>query len=52
MVFDESEQLPGCACTVKHSDQGFARRESTVNFATLLEYGLADLNFLGPVSAQ
>ena len=36
-------QLPGCAWTEEHSAQGFARRESTVNFRTLLEFGYADV---------
>lgn len=43
MVFDQSVRLPGCAWTFKHSAQGFARRVSTVNFNTLLEYGDADV---------
>lgn len=43
MVYDQSVQLPGCAWTDEHSAQGFARRESTVNFNTLLEFGYADV---------
>jgi hypothetical protein len=41
MVYDESVRLPGCAWTKRHSSQGFARRESVVNFGTLLEFGEA-----------
>jgi hypothetical protein len=41
MVYDASVRLPGCAWTEKHSAQGFARRESTVNFNTPLEFGYA-----------
>jgi hypothetical protein len=41
MVFDQSELLPGCDWSEAHSDQGFARRESTVCFGTLLEFGHA-----------
>jgi hypothetical protein len=43
MVFDGSVKLPGCAWTAEHSAQGFARRESAVNFGTLLEFGFADV---------
>ena len=43
MVYDESVRLPGCAWTDTHSAQGFARRESTVNFNTPLEFGYADV---------
>ncbi len=43
MVYDQSVQLPGCAWTDEHSAQGFARRESTVNFNTPLEFGYADV---------
>ncbi len=41
MVYDESVSLPGCDWTPTHTDQGFARRESTVCFRTLLEFGNA-----------
>lgn len=41
MIYDEDELLPGCNWTEQHSAQGFARRESVVNFATLLEFGSA-----------
>jgi len=36
-------KLPGCDWTPEHSAQGFARRDSTVNFNTLLEFGFADV---------
>jgi hypothetical protein len=41
MVYDATVRLPGCAWTDGHSAQGFARRESVVNFGTLLEFGSA-----------
>jgi hypothetical protein len=44
MVYDQSVQLPGCAWTDEHTDQGFARRDSTVNFNTPLEFGYADVS--------
>jgi hypothetical protein len=40
-VYDESIQMPACEWTEAHSDQGFARREGTVAFGTLLEFGRA-----------
>jgi hypothetical protein len=43
MVFDESVRLPGCEWTDEHCAQGFARRESTVNFSTILKFGEADV---------
>jgi len=43
MVYDQSVRLPGCAWTDDHTAQGFARRESTVNFNTPLEFGYADV---------
>jgi len=43
MVYDKDVALPGCDWTDEHSDQGFARRESTVNFGTILEFGYADV---------
>jgi hypothetical protein len=43
MVYDQSVRLPGCAWTAEHTAQGFARRESTVNFNTPLEFGYADV---------
>jgi hypothetical protein len=44
MIFDASERLPGCVWTDKHVAQGFARRESTVNVGTLLEFGQAAIS--------
>jgi hypothetical protein len=44
MVYDQSVRLPGCAWTDAHSAQGFARRESVVNFNTVLEFGCADVS--------
>ena len=43
MVYDMAVNLPGCAWTNEHSAQGFARRESTVNFDMPLEFGHADV---------
>lgn len=43
MVYDSGVHLPGCAWTDEHYAQGFARRESTVNFNTPLEFGFADV---------
>jgi hypothetical protein len=40
-VYDSSVQMPACDWTKGHSDQGFARREGTVAFGTLLEFGKA-----------
>ena len=40
-VYDATIQMPACEWTKTHSDQGFARREGTVAFGTLLEYGTA-----------
>lgn len=49
LVYDQSVKLPGCAWTEGHSAQGFARRESTVCFNTILEFGYADVAVsLGP----
>jgi hypothetical protein len=42
-VYDASIQMPACEWTKAHSDQGFARREGTVAFGTLLEYGTAEV---------
>ena len=44
IVYDDGEALPACLWKQAHVNQGFARRESTVCFRTLLEFGLADLN--------
>lgn len=43
MVYDQNVRLPGCDWTERHTAQGFARRESTVNFNTPLEFGYADV---------
>lgn len=43
MVFDSSVELPGCEWTERHSLQGFARRDSVVNFNSLLEFGEAQV---------
>lgn len=43
MVYDQSVRLPGLAWTDEHSAQGFARRESVINFNTPLEFGYADV---------
>lgn len=40
-VYDADVQLPGHAWTEKHSNQGFARRDSSVSFGTLLQFGCA-----------
>jgi hypothetical protein len=40
-VYDAAIQMPACQWTKAHSDQGFARREGTVAFGTLLEFGRA-----------
>ena len=44
MVYDQSVQLPGCDWAEEHTAQGFARRESVVNFNTPLEFGYADVS--------
>ncbi len=41
LVFDSSIQLPGNDWTQTHFDQGFARRDSSVAFRTLYQFGLA-----------
>src|SRR5689334_1078334 len=43
MVYDLSVQLPGCDWMDEHTAQGFARRDSVVNFNTLLEFGYTDV---------
>lgn len=43
MVYDKSVQFPGCDWTAEHMLQGFARRESSVNFNTPLEFGYANI---------
>lgn len=53
MVYDKSEAAPGCDWTETHTRQGFARRESTVCFATVLEFGDADVRVhLGEYTAN
>lgn len=42
-VYDQIMPLAGCEWTDENSAQGFARRESAVNFSTLLEFGYADV---------
>src|ERR1700730_11814975 len=44
VVFDKDVELPGCDWSDDHVAQGFARRESTVCFGTLLEFGLAEVS--------
>jgi hypothetical protein len=39
MVFDKEVKSPGNDWTDDHVRQGFARRDSSVNFGTLLEFG-------------
>lgn len=39
IVSDETVELPGCEWTETHHRQGFARRQSTVSFLTVLEFG-------------
>lgn len=43
LVYDQSVSAPGCLWTEQHTAQGFARRESTVCFRTLLDSGYADV---------
>jgi hypothetical protein len=43
LVYDCGVKAPGSLWTDAHSAQGFARRESTVSFGTLLEFGHADV---------
>lgn len=52
-VFDASVKLPGCDWTDGHYKQGFARRDQTVNFGTLLEFGKGEVTVhLGPYREQ
>ncbi len=52
-VLDRSVELPGCDWTDEHVAQGFARRPSTVSFATMLEFGHADLKvYFAPYEAR
>jgi hypothetical protein len=43
-VYDQSVKVPECDWTARHFNQGFARRESSVSFGTLLEFGRAELS--------
>jgi hypothetical protein len=53
MVYDASISLPGCGWTALHTRQGFARRGSTVNFRTLLEFGDARVSvYSGPYAPE
>lgn len=45
MVYDQSVTYPGCLWTENHTAQGFARRQSTVCFGTLLEFGDATVTY-------
>jgi hypothetical protein len=44
LVYDKSIETPECDWTKQHYKQGFARRESNVCFATILEFGHADVS--------
>ncbi len=44
LVYDAGVKSPGSYWTEDHCAQGFARRESTVSFATILEFGHADVS--------
>jgi Competence protein J (ComJ) len=44
MIYDSSEEQPGCEWTDTHFNQGFARRSSIANFGTILEFGNAKLH--------
>jgi hypothetical protein len=44
MVFDATEKAPQARWTQQHEDQGFARREHSVLFATLKQEGKAIVN--------
>jgi len=49
MVYDVSVDMPECEWTADHSNQGFARRQGTVCFAALLQWGSAHVDtFFGP----
>ena len=53
LVYDQCVQAPGCVWTEQHMAQGFARRESTVCFGTLFEFGYAEVAYeLGPFVAD
>ena len=44
-VYDSAEAAPGNDWTDEHSLQGFARRPTTANVATLIEFGCAHVHF-------
>jgi hypothetical protein len=53
LVYDRDVKAPGCRWTDEHTSQGFARRESTVCFRTLLEFGYADVSYCeGPFQPE
>jgi hypothetical protein len=53
LIYDSLVDLPGLSWTDVHTRQGFARCASAVNFATLTEFGNADLTVhLGPFVAD
>ena len=53
LVFDHAVAAPGCAWTEVHEKQGFARRQSTACFATLVQFGAAELKVQrGPYRAS
>lgn len=43
LVYDGDVKLPGNNWIETHSNQGFARRNSSVNFATLFQFGHAEI---------
>ncbi|MBS1792803.1 MAG: hypothetical protein JSS81_03055 [Acidobacteria bacterium] len=43
MIFDTSVKLPGNDWTDEHIRQGFARRPSSINFSTLIDFGTANV---------
>jgi hypothetical protein len=43
MVYDKTVDLPGNDWTEEHSNQGFARRDSSVCFGTLIQFGDANV---------
>jgi hypothetical protein len=45
MIYDQSVDAPGCLWTEAHSAQGFARRQSTACFQTLVEFGYASVRW-------
>jgi Competence protein J (ComJ) len=48
MVYDSGEKLPGSDWKDEHVSQGFARREFSIGFGTLLQFGHASVRvFIG-----